>query len=416
MAMERLQHPDETGQGQPSLRNFWLVLSGQAVSMQGDGLSGLALLWWIAQDTGSVGVATLLTLVTTLPVIFLGPVAGVVIDRYSRRQVMMVTDLVRAATAAFLAWGIVGGQLQLWMLITAATVAATCRAFHRPALQASFPQLVPESGLNRANSLYQMAEAGANLIAPPVGGVLVAWLGTGAVVGISAVTYVIAAATLFLAVIPPVTRTVSAAAVGLRGFVGEMSAGLSYLWNGQRMLFFMLCTFALVNFALSPIGPLLPFIAEQRMGLDSTGFGVLLVGLPVGTILGALVMSVIGQRMRRGPGVIWGIAVIGLALIAVSQFTSAPPAIATFVLMGVALSAANVCSNGMFQTLVPRDMQGRVFAVRSSIAQAASPLSLALVGAISVAVPPHTILLAAGVIATAGGLMGYAVPGLAATE
>lgn len=417
MATERVQHSEETGQEQSSLRNFWLVLSGQAVSMQGDGLSGLALLWWIAQDTGSVSVATLLSLVTTLPVIFLGPVAGVVIDRYSRRQVMMVTDLIRAATAAFLAWGIVGGQLQLWMLITAATVASTCRAFHRPALQASFPQLVPESGLNRANSLYQMAEAGANLIAPPVGGVLVAWLGTGAVVGISAVTYVVAAATLFLAVIPPVARSVSsAAAVGLRGFVSDMSAGLSYLWQGQRMLFFMLCTFALVNFALSPIGPLLPFIAEQRMGLDSTGFGVLLAGLPVGTILGALVMSVVGQSLRRGPGVIWGIAVIGLALIAVSQFTSAPPAVAAFVLMGVALSAANVCSNGMFQTLVPRDMQGRVFAVRSSIAQAASPVSLALVGAISVTVPPHTILLAAGVIAMVGGFMGYAVPGLAAAE
>lgn len=398
------------------MRDFWLVLSGQAVSMQGDGLSSLALLWWIAQDTGSVGVATMMTLVTTLPVILLGPVAGVVIDRHSRRQVMMVTDLVRAAAAAFLAWGIIGGQLQLWMLLAAATVSSTCRAFHRPALQASFPQLVPESGLNRANSLYQMAEAGANLIAPPVGGVLVAWLGTGAVVGISAATYVIAAVTLFLAVIPPVVRTSPAAATGFRGFFQEMSAGFSYLWRGQRMLFFMLCTFALVNFALSPIGPLLPFIAEQRMGLDSSGFGFLLVGLPAGTMLGAVVISVVGSRLRRGWGIISGIATLGLMLVVISQVTSALLAIGAFVVMGVALSVANVCANGLFQTRVPKEMQGRVFAVRSSMAQAASPISLALVGAMSVVVAPQTILLLGGIIAVIGGLMGYAVPGLAAAD
>lgn len=402
-----------------SMRDFWLVMSGQAVSMQGDGLASLALLWWIAQDTGSVGVATTLAMVTMLPVIVLGPVAGVVIDRYSRRHVMMITDLVRAVSAAFLAWGISSGQLQLWMLLTAATVSATCRAFHRPALQASLPQLVPESGLNRANSVYQMADAAANMIAPPVGGALVAWLGTGAVVGVSAVTCVIAAITLFLAVIPPVaasTATAATAARGVRGFVEEMAAGFSYLWTGQRMLFFMLCTFALVNFALSPIGPLLPFVAEQRMGLDATGFGLLLSSMTVGTLAGAMGMSVVGARLRRGPGIIWGVAVIGLALAAVGGLTSPTPAAAAFVVMGMALSVANVCSSALFQTRVPKDMQGRVFAVRSSISQAAGPLGLALVGALSAVVAPHMILLASGVIVVIGGLTGYAVPGLAAAD
>lgn len=411
----------ETGMpspAKPSMRDFWLVLSGQAVSMQGDGLSSLALMWWIAQDTGSVGVATTLTMVTMLPVIFLGPVAGVVIDRYSRRQVMMITDIVRAGSAAILAWGIVTGQLQLWMLLTAATISATCRAFHRPALQASLPQLVPESGLNRANSLYQMAEAAANMIAPPVGGALVAWMGTGAVVGISAITCIIAAGTLFFAVIPPVAvaAATSTASGGFRRFFDEMAAGFKYLWQGQRMLFFMLCSFALVNFALSPMGPLLPFIAEQRMGLDATGFGFLLSSMTIGTMLGAAAISFFNRRLRRGLGVIWGIAGVGLALVAVAQLTSLVPAIAAFIIMGIALSVCSVSSNTLFQTLVPKEMQGRVFAVRGSIAQAAGPLGLALVGALSVTVAPYTILSVGGTIVIIGGLIGYFVPGLAAAD
>src|SRR5690606_2280180 len=79
---------------------------------------------------------------------------------------MMVADIVRAAGSAVLAWGIIHGALEMSVLLVVATVAATCRVFHRPALQASIVQLVPESGLNRANSLFQMADAAANLIAP----------------------------------------------------------------------------------------------------------------------------------------------------------------------------------------------------------------------------------------------------------
>lgn len=86
-------------------RDFALVFTGQAVSMQGDGLASLALLWWIAEQTGSVALATTLSMLSMLPVIFLGPVAGVVIDRYSRRQMMMIADILRAVFSGIVAWG-----------------------------------------------------------------------------------------------------------------------------------------------------------------------------------------------------------------------------------------------------------------------------------------------------------------------
>ncbi|HEY8418454.1 MAG TPA: hypothetical protein VIK93_10530 [Limnochordales bacterium] len=80
------------------------------------------------------------------------------------------------------------------------------------------------------------------------------------------------------------------------------------------------------------------------------------------------------------------------------------------------VSVVNVCSAGLFQTLVPTEMQGRVFAVRSSISQAAAPVSLALVGAVSSTIAPHTLLLVGGVLVAVGGLLGYAVPGLSRAE
>lgn len=399
-------------------RDFALVLSGQAVSMQGDGLMSVALLWWIAGETGSVGVATLLALLTTLPVIFLSPVAGVFVDRYSRRRLMMLTDVVRATCAVFLAWGMTSLRTEALMglILAASTVSAACRAFHRPALQASIAQLVPEKGLNRANSLFQLAEGASNLIAPAVGGALVAWLGAGAVMVVYAATCAVAALTLLFAAIPPLPVPSGTGSPGRKRFLREMADGFAYLWTGQRMLFFMLCLFALANFALAPLGPLLPFIAQQRMGVDASGLGLLMSGLSAGTILGAALVSVIGSRLRRGVSVIWMLTLVGLALAAVSQLRALVPAVAGMTIAGAAVSVVNICSNGLFQTHVPKEMQGRVFAVRSSVAQAASPISLALVGVASAAIAPHTVVFIAGILVAAGGLMGYAVPGLAAAE
>lgn len=164
------------------------------------------------------------------------------------------------------------------------------------------------------------------------------------------------------------------------------------------------------------LGPLLPFVAEQRLGLDAAGYGFLLSSMTVGTLAGAVGMSVAGARIRRGIAVLWSLVVIGLALLAVGGLTVVAPVVAAFVVMGVALSVANVCASTLFQTRVPREIQGRVFAVRSSISQAAGPLALALVGALSASVAPHVILVVSGVIVVGGGLLGYAVPGLAAAE
>src|SRR5690606_10737267 len=121
----------------------------------------------------------------------------------------------------------------------------------------------------------------------------------------------------------------------VRRFVGEMAKGFTYLWHGQRMLFFMLCTFALVDFAMTPVGPLLPFVAEQRLGLDAAGYGFLLSSMTVGTLAGAVSMSVAGARIRRGIAVLWSLVVIGLALLAVGGLTVVAPVVAAFVVMGV---------------------------------------------------------------------------------
>lgn len=410
-------------------RNFWLVWLGQAISRQGDGIAGIALMWWIVEATGSPSVTATLTLMMTLPGVLLGPAAGVVIDRVDRRRLLLGTDLVRGAAMAVLFLLATGGTLQVWQLLVFGVVEGVAQAFHGPALQASIPRLVPPSALNQANSLNQLSEAGANLVAPIAGGALVALMGSAPGMGVSVIGYAVAAGTLLLARIPPDPQEqlaldpqerIPTTAPGAettpdtqgrrgRGVAAEALEGLRYLLEAQPMLFFMVCTFALVNFALVPIGPLLPFVAQQRLGLGPTGYSVLMVALTVGTILGATLMGTVGRGARRGPGVIWGITGVGLGLTLLGLAGSVLTATAAMAFTGISVAVAQVSSEGLFQTRVPDRLRGRIFAVRRSLSTAAAPISLALVGAAAGVVAPHLTLTGAGILAALGGMAGHLI-------
>ncbi|HEX6987985.1 MAG TPA: MFS transporter [Bacillota bacterium] len=411
-------------------RNFWLVWLGQAVSRQGDGMAGIAVIWWLVEVTGSPSATATLSLAMMLPGVLLGPVAGAVIDRVDRRRLLMTTDLVRAGAMGALTVLAFNDLLQLWQLLVFGVVEGVAQAFHSPALQASIPRLVPPPALNQANSLNQLSEAGANLLAPILGGALVAVAGSAPGMAVSVAGYAVAAATLFLARIPPDpddrTPEGNADAPGaqpgdgtptplgrrgrpFRGLAGEALEGLRYLRQAQPVLFYMLCTFALVNFALAPIGPLLPFVAQQRLGLGPTGYGVLTVSLTVGTIAGAALMSARGRGIRRGRGVIWGITGVGLGLAGVGLAGSAPVAAAAMAACGFCLAVAQVSSEGLFQTRVPDRLRGRVFGVRRSLSTAAAPLGLALGGALAGVAAPHLILTGAGLAAALAGLSGHLI-------
>lgn len=401
--------------GTPSLwrqRNFLLVWGGQAVSMQGDGLSMIATLWWIKEATGSPAAAATMMLGSVVPGVLLAPLAGAVIDRTDRRLVLMWSDIARGLVTAFLAWGMAAGWLTVPLAVAAAVVSSVSGVFHGPALQAAVPSLVPQNLLNKANSLHQLADSTAQLVAPVLGGVVVATMGSGAALALDAATFGVAALSLAVAVIPQVARPAGARP----GLLQDMGAGFRYLRYSQPMLFFMLCAFALVNFALMPVGPLLPFLVDQRLGLDARGFGLLSPALPVGMMIGAVAIGNWGGRLRRGLGVIYGITGIGFGVALLALATGLPAAWGAMALMGLCLAFGQVSSNGLFQVRVAPEMLGRAFAARRAMSMATAPLALLLTAVLSRELAPHVILLGCGILAAANGLGGFLVPGLARAE
>ena len=155
-----------------SLRAFFTIWTGQAFSLLGSNLVQFALVWWLTSSTGSATVLATATMVAILPGIVIGPFAGTLVDRWSRRWVMVVADGVIALTtlwAALLAWN---GLLQPWHVYVIMFIRATAGGFHWPAMQASTSLMVPERLLSRVAGLNQTLYGLMQIAAPALGALL----------------------------------------------------------------------------------------------------------------------------------------------------------------------------------------------------------------------------------------------------
>ena len=155
---------------------FFALWTGQAVSLLGSSLVQFALVWWLTQSSGSATVLAGATLAAMLPQILLGPVAGVLVDRGSRRRIMLVSDSLVALTTLALAALFAFGRAQIWHVYLAMFLRSLGGAFHFAAMQTSTSLMVPREQLARVSGLNQMLNGGMNIVAPPVGALLLGLL------------------------------------------------------------------------------------------------------------------------------------------------------------------------------------------------------------------------------------------------
>ncbi len=190
----------------PSMRPFFILWSGQAISLLGSQLVQFALIWWLTQETGSATVLALATLVGLLPQIVLGPFVGVLVDRWNRRLTMFFADVLVAAATLLLAYLFATGAVQIWHVYVLLFVRALGRAFHWPAMMASTSLMVPEEKLTRIQGLNQTLNGAMNIAAAPLGALLLAILPLQGVLAIDVVTAAFAVVPLLFIHVPQPER------------------------------------------------------------------------------------------------------------------------------------------------------------------------------------------------------------------
>ena len=358
------------------MRTFFVIWSGQLVSTIGSGLTGFALGVWIYQETGSVTLFALNMLAFAIPNLLVSPIAGVVVDRYDRRWVMILSDTGAGLATLSIAILYLTGNLQVWNIILATAVNSAFSTFQWPAYSAVTTLLVPKAQLGRAGGMVQIGEAISQLFAPAVAGVLFVTSGLGGVIAIDFATYLFAVLTLLIVRLPSPERS-EAGEEGKGTIWQEAIYGWTYI-SARAGLLGLLLVFAAFNFVSGLIFPLIMPMILDIASPKLLGYLFSIVGL--GMLAGTLLMSAWGGPKRRIHGVLGFLMLSGFftSLLGISPLLPFLAA-AGFGLM-FTLPIINGSSQAIWQSKVAPDVQGRVFSVRRMIAMSMTPLAYIVAG------------------------------------
>ena len=395
-------------------RVFWLVWSGQPLSVLGNALYGIAILIWAASlrlSTGEVaGILAGLGVFMSVPRLLVGPFLSGWVDRLSRKWLMFALDALRGAVIAGI-WGLLtSGHLAVWHVYVAAGIDAVCTAMHEPAFEASVANLVPRPLLARANGLVQSAFSAGNVAGPLAGGVLVAVLGLPSLIALDAASFGAAAVTLLLAVIPQRRSPDTAVSGGMfRHAWDDAAVGFHFL-REHRPLLLLLSLFAASNLVGGPVQTLLPLLVVRELGGGAQLLGIVTAAAEAGVLVGGLLISVGLIRFQRHTlGVAVGIGAGGIGALMTgvcAGLRSAPGLVASVGLDAGAIPVSGVNQLVIWQRYVPDELRGRVFAARRAIGQGTYPLGIVLAAPAAALFGVIPVVIGCGAVATAIGLAG----------
>lgn len=365
-------------------RSFTLLWQGQLISSIGKNAFALAVLLWLKEATGSGTLSGLVTGLAMLPMVLLGPVAGVFVDRVNRGRLIAWTDvaggvLVSAAAVLFF---LAPGNLPLLLVVVFVVSLATglLDTFSQPSIGACIPDLVPQDKLEAANGLNLTGLHGAMLVAQAAAGILYRVLGAPLLVAINAVAYLWAGFSELGIKTPDVARAPAADDHHFKRFVGELSEGARYVWQ-HRGLRTMLIVYTVLNFFVSPLLALIAFFVQDFLRLGPEWTGYLFACYGGGGLVGFAVAGALPVR-GRGREALVGAATIGQSATVVLMLLlpAAAYQIALFVAAGILGGLVNVHVMTLLQAAAPAELRGRVQSLSTTLSVAVMPVGMALAG------------------------------------
>jgi MFS transporter, DHA3 family, macrolide efflux protein len=355
------------------MTGFILVWAGQIVSVLASGMTTFAMTIYMYQQTHSATAMAFVQVAYITPFLIMSPIAGVMVDRYNRKLMMMVSDIAGATATLVLLILYFTGQLQYWHIYVASAIAGIGTTFQWPAYSAAISVMLPKEQYGRANGMMSLIEAGPGVISPLLAGALIPLIQIGGILAIDTVTFWLAILALAMVFVPQPPHTADGQAAR-GGFMQEAAFGFKYIFArpsllGLQMVFFFGNLFSGIGFAV-----LAPMILA-RTGQNTAVLGSVESAASIGMVIGGIVMSAWGGFKNRVHGVLLGWMFTGVMGVAFGLGHNLPLWIPAMLLSGLVIPLVNTSNQAIWQAKVAPDVQGRVFSARRLIAWFTNPIS-----------------------------------------
>jgi len=387
-------------------RNFKLLLGGQLVSQVGDKFHMIALAFWVLDTTGSSAKMGAVLAASVIPVVILGLFSGAIIDRYSRKWVIVGTDVIRGVILLIFAWLMATGQMNFYIILVLQVILSINTAFFDPAVPAVIPQIVEKDQLGRANAIHQSVNSFALIGGAALGGIAVSTLGYAWIFILNGVSFLISAAFESLIKIPGILKEKAK-----NSLVSDIREGYAYLF-GSPLLMVVLFMVMVIHFFYGGIEVFMPVIADRISSDGPRTLGIFHAALGGGFLTTSLLLSRMSIAGKEKTALFSSVAAMGVVQIltwfiawtdalAVSGFT------VCFFLWGAAVIPAAVSYKTLLQTYAENEFGGRVFAAASTIGDATIPAAMIVFGLLLDYVEFSSLLPVSGLALAGLGLISY---------
>src|SRR5581483_6349565 len=384
-------------------RNFTLLWSAQLVSTIGSALTSLAASILVYRVTGSALSVGLMLMATAAPSILLGLIAGVFVDRYDRKRIMVIADVVRAALVFAIPFLVESNIAWLYIIVL---LTSSVGQFFDPAQASVLPEVASDEELAAANSLMAISSFGATAVGFAASGLL-AQISIDWAFYLDAVTFLFSAVCIYLTRVPTIASDENTSVTTI---LRNMRGGFAFLFNSQVLRStFLIFPIMGISFGLGN-SLLLPF-ATRALHATEFEYGIQEGLTSLGFVAGSLLMARFADRLPAGQWLTISFVVMGLSQMVYSQLDSIPLAFLFVTISGFANAPSAIARQLILQRNTPRQMRGRVASVFFVTRDAAVLIGMAMVGLADIVGVREMFFLAA-LLVLIPGVLALFLPGL----
>jgi len=378
-------------------RNFQLFFAGQLVSLVGTWMQMLAQSWLVYRLTHSAALLGEVGFASQIPVLFLGPVAGIFADRHSRHRIVIATQALMMMQALAIATLTLAGKIQVWQIFLLAFFLGVCTAFDIPARQSFIVEMVGRDDLMNAIALNSSMFNAARSIGPAVAGILVAALGEGLCFLLNGLSFLAVIAGLLMMKITSAPKRTD------ERRMEQLKEGFRYA-SGNPAIRSLLLLLGGVSLLGMSYAVLMPIVADQVLHSGARGLGELLTSAGIGALLGALSLAHRQRVQGLDRVVAWAASGFGMSLVVFSFSRTHWFSMCTLVMAGFCLMVQLGSTNTLIQSIVSDQMRGRVMGIYSMMFLGMAPFGSLIAGFMAHHFTAPVAILGCGIASIAGGL------------
>ena len=367
--------------------NFFLLWQGQLISSYGNSIYKIALGFWILTETGSTAMMGIMMAAMSFPSIFISPLAGTFVDRYNKKKIVVITDIVSGITTILIGVLALNGNLKVWVVILGGIILGVCSCVFKPAVHSTIPLILSKNHLVKGNSAMSLASTGTDIIGKSTSGFLLQLLGSPILFLVNGISFILSAISECFICIPESNYEIKT-----NNFFKDLKDGFEYVKNFKGIKY-MYVTFAFLNFfAVMGITLLLPLF-NSKSYLGSGKYGITMAILSVGMFITYSLLSIVDISHLKKSKLFIVSGVISGSSLALLPITSNYYIITLMIFFnGIFFAIVSMLMKSTLQASVSKNMLGKTCGFEKAISSSLMPLAMIIGGFLGEMFPIELII------------------------